>query len=57
MVAMFIPLLTLGVPLIELAVTFFRRLMYRKIRCPEADLGHLFLPPPPTEVSVRPRLS
>ncbi len=40
-VAMFVPLLTLGVPLIELAISFLRRLVTGKSIL-RADLGHLF---------------
>jgi UDP-GlcNAc:undecaprenyl-phosphate GlcNAc-1-phosphate transferase len=39
--AMFVPLLTLGVPLIELAVTFFRRLSTGR-SVVRGDFGHLF---------------
>jgi len=39
--AMFVPLLTLGVPLIELTVSFFRRLLSGK-SVVRGDFGHLF---------------
>jgi UDP-GlcNAc:undecaprenyl-phosphate/decaprenyl-phosphate GlcNAc-1-phosphate transferase len=39
--AMFVPLLTLGVPLIELATSFFRRLLTGK-SVVRGDFGHLF---------------
>jgi UDP-GlcNAc:undecaprenyl-phosphate GlcNAc-1-phosphate transferase len=39
--AMFVPLLTLGVPLIELAISFFRRLLTGR-SVVRGDFGHLF---------------